>query len=179
MQVIVKCTFFHFIFVEMVVMVMGLPGSGKSFLAERLAEALGADHLSSDVVRQDLLKQRTYSDEERLQVYHEMDLRLRQLLSSHRNVVLDATFYSEEIRSIFRRTAEDLEVKLSIIQVTAPEHIIRERVSAKREYSEADYSVYLIIKNEFEEPSGRYLELDTSDLTPEEMISKSLKFIGE
>lgn len=59
----------------MVVLVMGLPGSGKSYLARRLAELIGATYISSDRVRRDLFPAARYTAEEKAGVYEEMQTR--------------------------------------------------------------------------------------------------------
>jgi predicted kinase len=56
----------------MIIIVMGLPGSGKSYFAQRLAITINADYISSDRVRKTMMSSRTYSTKEKLLVYDEM-----------------------------------------------------------------------------------------------------------
>lgn len=60
-----------------IVAVCGLPGSGKSYFAARLAERLDAVYLSSDRVRREMFTRRTYSDDEKMDVYRELIHRAR------------------------------------------------------------------------------------------------------
>jgi predicted kinase len=46
----------------MTVIVFGLPGSGKSYFATRLAELLNASYISSDQLRMQLYAKRTYTE---------------------------------------------------------------------------------------------------------------------
>jgi predicted kinase len=72
----------------MIVIVTGLPGSGKSYFASRLASMLDADYINSDRIRKNLFTQRTYSEEEKLKVYEEMLLQMRKAVENNNNVVL-------------------------------------------------------------------------------------------
>ena len=54
------------------VIVFGLPGSGKSFFALQLAHMLKAKYINSDIVRMGALVKRTYSEKEKQVVYNNM-----------------------------------------------------------------------------------------------------------
>jgi predicted kinase len=92
----------------------GLMGSGKSTLATRLAELLGAEHLQTDRLRQELFgmpgEQHSYDEgrykpESRQSVYDEMFLRAGQLLAEGVSVVVDGTFLEIEQRRAIRSLA--------------------------------------------------------------------------
>jgi predicted kinase len=53
----------------MVIVVYGLPGTGKSWLSRRLAREFHAIHLNTDIVRDELGKKGDYSQASRYQVY--------------------------------------------------------------------------------------------------------------
>ena len=53
----------------MVILVLGLPGSGKSYFAGRLAQKINAEYLNSDQIRKEMFQGRTYSDSEKAKVY--------------------------------------------------------------------------------------------------------------
>jgi predicted kinase len=83
------------------VVVCGGVGSGKTTLAKQLAEALGFEHLATDVVRRELygsggagaaVGQGLYSPANRLQVYREMYQRAARLLDQNVSVILDGSF---------------------------------------------------------------------------------------
>ena len=76
----------------MIVIVFGLPGSGKSYFASHLASAINAEYLNSDQVRRTMFDRSTYSKKEKLAVYNEMLAQTRQAVSQKKNLVLDATF---------------------------------------------------------------------------------------
>ena len=66
--VVLKWSFYN----KMVVIVFGLPGSGKSYFASRLAKKLEADYISSDQVRKKLFTRPDYSEEGKKQVYKKL-----------------------------------------------------------------------------------------------------------
>ena len=65
-------TYFDIKNYTMVIIVCGLPGSGKSYFAERLAKKIDADYVNSDRLRKELFPSRTYSDREKATVYWRM-----------------------------------------------------------------------------------------------------------
>ncbi|MFC6734896.1 AAA family ATPase, partial [Halolamina salina] len=82
----------------MLVLVCGLPGTGKSTVAERIAELLPARMLRTDVVRKELFPEPTYEAEESAAVYDELFDRARDRLDAGEHVVLDATFRRRRLR---------------------------------------------------------------------------------
>lgn len=56
----------------MVVIVIGLPGSGKSFFASQLAQLINADYINSDQVRKTMMPPGHYSQQEKHSVYSQM-----------------------------------------------------------------------------------------------------------
>src|SRR4051812_21998983 len=85
----------------MVIIVFGLPGSGKSYFASNFADKINANYINSDQVRRTMFDKRTYAINEKLGVYDEMLKQAREAERKHINIVLDATFYKNEIRKIF------------------------------------------------------------------------------
>lgn len=65
----------------MIVIVFGLPGSGKSYFATRLSEKLRAEYVSSDRVRNTMYAYKTYSEKEKPEVYEDMLAMMKTALS--------------------------------------------------------------------------------------------------
>jgi len=162
---------------KMIVIVFGLSGSGKSFFASRLAEKLEAKYVNSDKLRLNLFPVRSYSEEEKEKVYEEMDKEMEKAMTKGESIVLDATFYKEGIRKMFIESAKVYQQAIHFIEVQADEAIIRERLSKKREYSEADYSVYLKVKQSFESLKQDHLILESTQENIEEMLKVALDHI--
>ena len=77
---------------ERLVMVMGLPGVGKSYFARALAKEIAGPHLNSDIIRKKLFKNPIYTHEEKARVYEELFNQVCDLLGQGLPVVVDATF---------------------------------------------------------------------------------------
>lgn len=122
------------------VLVGGVSGSGKSTLARPLAQALGAELLRSDVVRQELRQVRGsgsgsaadgYSDAAVGAVYAEMLERAAVLLARGRSVVLDATWLEPRRRAEAETVAADAHAELVEISCTAPRDDLARRITER------------------------------------------------
>jgi len=161
----------------MVIAVFGLPGSGKSFFASKLAEKLRIKYVNSDVIRRNLIGVRIYSEDEKMQVYDEMIKEMKTALDQDENIVMDATFYRKDIRNKFREVALTAGVNIYFIEIRADQDIIKERLSKKRQHSEADYSVYLKVKDGFEPMENDHLILNSTQQNICDMLDKALAHI--
>lgn len=160
----------------MIVIVFGLPGSGKSFFASRLAAELKAEYLSSDRIRSAMLKKATYTEEEKERVYDEVLNRTLDALERHDAVVIDATFYRRALRDKF---IEALKGRGSIffIEVFAREAIILERLRSPREFSDADEGVYRKVKTQWEPMKEHHLLLESKEDNIEVMVGKAKRYL--
>jgi aminoglycoside phosphotransferase family enzyme/predicted kinase len=135
------------------VIVGGLPGTGKSTLARGVGDALGATVLRSDEVRKELaglpsdahapaaLGQGIYSPAVTAGTYDEMLARARVALSMGETVVLDASWGDEQRRQHARALAADAHADLVELRCeVAPDvatHRIRARAAAGADPSDA------------------------------------------
>lgn len=95
---------------SMVLIVCGVSASGKTTVAERLAEISGWPHLSSDVTRKGLAglepTQRgdadLYRPDSTSRTYHQLGLAARASLERGGGVIVDATFHQRSERAAFR-----------------------------------------------------------------------------
>ena len=159
--------------------VFGLPGTGKTTFARALAARLGMPHFNTDIIRTELGKRQQYDQRAKSFIYAQMLERTREELQKGKGVVLDGTFHREIFRNPFPELGRELGIPVKWIEVTAGEDVVRQRVSGTRPYSEADYEVYLKIRKEFEPLKVEVLRLhsDTEDLP--EMIEKTVEFLSE
>lgn len=161
------------------IVICGLPGTGKTTFASALADALDAEHLNTDKIRYDAGKRGQYSEHAKEDIYESLLDAARSVLSKGRSAVLDGTFYREKLRKPFEHLATAFKVRLSWIELIAAEETVRERVSKTRPYSEADYEVYLKIKNAFEPLPGAHLTLDSGVLSMEEMLQQASAYLRD
>lgn len=149
------------------VLVGGLPGTGKSTLARGLAEAAGFDVIRSDVVRKELAgvdptargASELYSPARTDLTYAECLRRAEQLLLDGRRVIVDATFREGARRRAFADLGRRLAVPVVVFICEASPDAVRERLAARTgDASDADRRVYEQLRREWEPP--------TSDTSP-------------
>ncbi|WP_037575976.1 AAA family ATPase [Sporocytophaga myxococcoides] len=162
----------------MVIIIAGLPGSGKSFFAEKLAKLIDARYLSSDIIRKELFQNPDYSEEEKEAVYSEMRLRMNKILFGKKDVILDATFIKDDLRKSFCKECIPHKITCKTIIISANEEDIKLRVSQKRPFSDADYSVYQKMKEQFELPQTEFLKLDSSHDDINLMLTKAVAYLN-
>lgn len=125
------------------VVVCGSVGTGKSSVAERLAEACGGAVISSDRTRKALaglapesrvgarLASPLYTDAVTQRVYEALLERAAPVVASGRVAVLDATFARAEQRNLARRFAASAGARALLVEVQCAEEIARERVARR------------------------------------------------
>ena len=130
------------------VLMHGLSGSGKSWLAHRLTRTLGAVPLSSDVERRrraEVSAAARYSAPARAQVYRHLAEGATDTLAGGFTTLIDATFGAREQRAQFQALAAELAVPVCLVHCQAPPQVLRERVAQRlgqrHEASEADLQV--------------------------------------
>ncbi len=161
----------------MIIIVMGLPGSGKSYFAVLLAEKLNAKYLSSDRVRNVLKMRGKYSLSEKLYVYEWLANLTEGALDEKASVVVDATFYLQRTRDLFLEIAERRNINIKFIMIETPVLLVKQRLEKPRKESEADYKVFKKIKKEFEEITIPCLHLTSTSDNIDLMLSSALEFI--
>jgi uncharacterized protein len=148
----------------------GLSGSGKTWMARQLAERLLAVHVRSDVERKRgagldaLVRSRSdvaaglYSSGTSAQVYDDLARAAEDILQGGLTAVIDATFLRREQRTRFAQLGARMGVLVRLIHCEAPVHILRARIAARtvsgNDPSEADESVLDWQLSRFELPKA-------------------------
>ncbi len=170
----------------------GVSGSGKSHLAARLAEALPAIRLRSDVERKrmagllaearggGMLDTGIYSAAMTAGTYRRLAVIAEELLSAGHSVIVDATFLKREQREEQRRIAERLGVGFLILDCRAPLAVSRARIHARaiagNDPSEADLAVLKqqIAHREPLNEDERALPVDTDGELPVDELASAI-----
>jgi predicted kinase len=160
------------------IVVFGLPFSGKSTFARQLSEAIDARVINSDIVRDDYLLRGNYAEKAKEKVYKEMLKMAAETIVHGGSVILDGTYYKEKLRRKVTGKAMELHLIPHFIEVKADEEVIQSRISAQRQESDVNYDIYLNIKKQFEPLCSYHLIVHSDYQTPEEMLTKALLFIG-
>lgn len=160
----------------MIVLIAGLPGSGKSYFASKLAARISGLYISSDKVRKALDALSKYALSDRMAVYVEMVKMANGFLKEHRVVVVDATFYHRSMRNLFYKLARKHASKICLILVKANEALIKDRLSKPRQDSEADFKVYEQIRDQFQEIITPHLRLESTNDNITIMLNKAIEY---
>jgi predicted kinase len=160
------------------ILVSGLPGSGKTYFAKRFAPAIGAAYFSSDIMRKTLTPDHTYSPMEKATVYTALMERMDHSLRAAQTVVLDATFHKQDLRTDFSKAAVAANSKVLWIEVRANKSVVRDRLSQVREDSDADYKVYMKLRDQYEPIKEPHLVLHSDKTDIEEMVSMAIAWVA-
>jgi aminoglycoside phosphotransferase family enzyme/predicted kinase len=177
------------------VLLGGLPGTGKSTLAHGLAGHGSFAMVRSDLVRKELAGLRPvhgmpvpygegiYSAEFTDRTYAECSRRVEKLLFDGQRVVMDASFGREANRRHFLELARRWGVPAVFLHCRAEPALIRERLKSRRhDVSDADWSIYQRAAIQWEEPGlatrRATWEIDTAE-EPEVVLSRSRDVLRE
>jgi aminoglycoside phosphotransferase family enzyme/predicted kinase len=181
------------------IVMCGLPGSGKSSAARHLERPLGAAVLCGDVIRKRLAgipatahpsgpeAEALYSRRSSQETFGTMLGEARTLLVEGRAVIADATFPHRGSRAPFVELARSLGAPYVVVYLDCPEPVIAERMrkrpEAQDEVSDADWEVYQQFKGHFEPPDeippGNLVTTDSTG-DPETMTAQLIdRLIGQ
>jgi predicted kinase len=166
------------------IVVSGLPGTGKSYLARRLAERLPCVILETDHVRQLLFAQPRYTGQENETVFQVCHDLIRHLLGQGVRVIFDATNLVERHREVLYHIADQAEARLVLVRTVCPEPVVRVRLLGRadgadpQDHSAADFRVHQRLKYTEEPIRRNHLVVNTSqDLSL--AISKILRAVRQ
>lgn len=139
-------------------LMLGFPGSGKSYFAERLAREMSALHLNSDAMRLAIFGSRDETD----RIYHSdsrpvlntytfgaMNCATKSALNNGISVVYDANNNSIQERADIAASLENNTILPVVVWVSVPKEVAIQRVISRREtenqrqLSEEDAQIYI------------------------------------
>lgn len=150
------------------VMVSGLPGTGKSYFCRRLLEKLAAVRVESDSLRRVLCSSPTYSIEESARLFPLLHQLVDELLTRGIPVVYDATNLAEHDREYLYNIAHRRSARLILVRVEAPAEVVQARLQRRAagasadDRSDADWQVYQRMKQAVEPMRRSHFVVDTS-----------------
>jgi predicted kinase len=146
------------------VVVCGLPGVGKTTVAEDIAERLDGRLLRTDVIRKEILSDPDYTEEEARMVYHEMFDRASEIIEDGGSTVLDGTFKEEGYREHATALSETLDVEFRLVKVECAEDVVRERIEGREDdESDADFEIHTMYRDQFDPISMDHVTVDNSE----------------
>ena len=151
------------------VILIGLPGSGKSHFARLLVRRYPAAILDSDALRGVLYESPQHTTQEHARLFPAIRVLTRRLLDRGVPVVLDATNLKEANRKPSYRLARDAGARLVIVRLRAPFAVMRERLAERDtarnplDRSTADLLVLERMRRDYQRPRRPYFVVDTSE----------------
>lgn len=157
----------------LLIIVCGLPGTGKTTLAKEIAERTGFAHIMSDAVRKELagvepggarpgaFGEGIYSEHFTERTYARLAERAEALMRQGRPVIVDATFSKRRHLRRVMEAADRAGASVRVLECSADSATVRarleERRSAAGNLSDADWRVYIGKKASSEEVPGPHL----------------------
>ncbi|HXZ60066.1 MAG TPA: AAA family ATPase [Steroidobacteraceae bacterium] len=174
------------------VLMCGLSGSAKTWLAERLAPALRAIHLRSDVERKRLgglaaeqrsgsaLGQGLYSAPMSAATYERLRECAAEALDGGLSVIVDATCQLREQRARLSSLGAECQAAVYVVFCHAPREVLEQRIGARQseaaDASEADRSVLALQQARFEPiDAAERLTVIDADTTRADVVPRVLE----
>ena len=118
------------------VMMCGLPASGKSTYAKELSEKINAVVLSSDTLRLEMFGDETDQNHNQ-QVFQELHKRIKECLRSNNNAIMDCTNISSKRRRAFLNELKKIDcIKNCVIMATPYKQCLENNKSRERKIPE-------------------------------------------
>ena len=163
------------------VVLSGLPGTGKSYFAAELARRVPFVIVGSDRSRKALVPRPKYTRDEHARVFAACHRVIEALLTEGYRVVFDATNLTEAFRQTLYQIAERTGSVLTVLWFTAPKAVVRRRLDDRASgpnsdtYSDADWRIYSLLRPGEEPVQHPHLRVDSSqDIGPilEEVVQQ-------
>ena len=165
------------------IIVSGLPGTGKSHFCRKLAERMDIVILESDSLRRQLFSTPSYGKEESTQLFRACHGVVEELLRKGVSVAFDATNLEEHNREQLYHIADQSGAKLVIVRMEAPPEVVQRRLERRgrkedqSDHSEADWSVYSKMKTTVDKIGRNHVVVDNSkDVAP--VIDKIVRLVN-
>ena len=150
------------------IVMTGLPGTGKSHFAKKLRTRLPLLVMESDRLRKALVPNPKYTAAESARLFAACHLLIEEFLRQGRRVLFDATNLTEKFRQPLHLIARRTGAPLLIVRCTAPREVVRSRLSERgagahpSDYSDAGWLIYSRMSPYEEAVQGRHLNVDSS-----------------
>jgi adenylylsulfate kinase len=151
----------------------GLPCSGKSVVADKVADILKGkgmrvERLDGDIVRQDLTRDLGFSRKDRDENIRRVTF-VAKLLT--RNGVAVLTSFISPYREVRARSRQEIGNFIEVYAKCSLEECIKRDVKGMyKKAMKGEIKEFTGISDPYEEPKDAVVTLDTTDLTPEECV---------
>lgn len=164
-------------------MMVGLPGTGKSSVVENLQQKLACVVVSTDNIRLLMRNKPTYTAAEMMLVYEVCYSIIEARLKAGQRVIFDASNYLAARREHLKKLAQRIGAPVAVCYVQAGQEVIRERLQQRNngrrretDLSDADWSVYKWMVEAQEPVVGEHLILDTTMTPPNQLAAQLYEY---
>lgn len=158
---------------------VGLPGAGKSYMVDHVQQRLGCTVIRTDHVRRHVRDQPTYTPAEMTYVYEICYGLVDTRLGRGERVIFDGSNYLAARRRRLLEVAAFYRSAVAVCHVQASEAVTRQRLRRRvhgdnrnGDLSDAGWSVYQWMVEAQEPVAVPHLKLDTTDAPPERLIQQ-------
>jgi predicted kinase len=164
------------------IVLSGLPGSGKTVLAEGLSRALSVPIFSVDPIEAAMWRAGLDKAETGLAAYEVARVLADEHLRLRHSVIVDAVNAVEAPRSAWRKLAAKHRIRLKVIEcVVSDETMHRQRIEARVRSIAATHELtwanLLQRRAEYEAWTDPRLVLDTSHTSPAQLLAQALSYL--
>lgn len=160
------------------IVLIGAPGTGKTYLGARLAARLDALMVQTDAIRKRRFPQPAYSHSESAQVYAAAHRKIEACLRARRTVVFDATNLRESYRRTLYAIAEQARAELRLLWLSSSESVVARRLRRRQvapdpgDLSDATWPIFRQLASTAEPPTREFVVLNGT--TPVEDLLRVL-----
>ncbi len=167
---------------QKLIILSGLPGTGKSTLATGLSQALSLPVFSVDPIEAAMWRGGISKTQTGIAAYEIAATLADDHLRLGHSVIIDAVNPVEAPRAVWRKLAETHHVRLILIECVCSDAIIHRqrietRIRAIDGMPEVTWSRVLERRAEYEAWTDARLVLDTATWSREELVSAALKYL--
>ncbi len=140
-------------------LLLGLPGSGKTFFAKNFAKEYNIPYINANFFRHLLIDQPNYSKQEEIKLNNlTLDL-LNQFFKTKKSILVEANFNKRIIRSAYEKLAKKNGYKTTVIWVKNDAEESQYRATTKTRFKAKDFLIddqqFKKISSTFTAPSAR------------------------
>lgn len=166
---------------QRLIVTSGLPGTGKSTIAEGLARALAAPLFSVDPIEAAMWRSGLSPSETGIAAYRVAEAMAGENLVQGLSVIVDAVNPITEARAMWRALSEQHNVTLKMIEIICSDEAIHKqrienRVRNIEGMPEVDWARVLERKAEYQPWTDERLVLDSARDMPEVLIAKAIDY---
>ena len=165
-------------------MLAGLPGSGKSTFAEKINAQHPFLTIETDRLRKVLAPQPQYTPAEHHRVFRASHSLIDEFLAQGYPVLFDATNITERNRKPVYVIAKRRSVPLAVVVLSAPVEVIRRRLLEREAggdpdtWSDAGWAIHSRMASAWQNVRGPHIQVDTSaDIN--QALSQVLEWVEE